>query len=225
MSSCFIAAAACALGTISAHADNPQSDLSLDPDENVQVIYAVYGGVKNDKLSAHYVKVTDRISDLLQKSPDGFSVTEDAVVGKHGSDLVQSLIVIYDYEQESYFYNVPEGGILSVDKLKSWAKTHRNSKIGASIDSSPGGDFHVVFAAYGVGDVFFNATNAIRKLLHDQPDGFIVTDNAMGGDPHPTWSKVLIVIFDDSSGRHLYSLFNIGPHVSKDALLEAAKSN
>jgi hypothetical protein len=226
MSFCFIATSALTSGIASAQSDNPNSDLSIDPDENVQVVYAVYGGVNYDKTASHYENVTEKVSDLLKKSPLGFSVTEDAVLGKHGTDWVQSLLIIYNYEQQSYFYNIPEGGgTVSVDKLKSWAKTHRNAKIGTPIDKPASDDFHVVFAAYGVGDMFINATYPIRKLLHDQPDGFMVTDDEMGGDPHPYWTKVLIVIFDDSSGRHLYSMFNLGPHVSMDALKDAAKSN
>lgn len=212
-----------------AHADNTIPDVSLDPDEALTVVYAVYGGDTYDKTAAHYVNVTDKVSDLLKKSPAGFSATEDVIIGKHETDLVPSLIVVYNYEQQSYFYNIPEGGgTVSVAKLKSWAKAHNTDHqlalIGAPVDAPDGGDFHVVFAAYGVGDTFFNATDPVRKLIHDQPDGFIPTDDAMGGDPHPGWGKELIVIFDDSSGRHLYALFNIGPKVSRDALLDSAKS-
>jgi len=208
----------------SARADNTISDSSLDPDEALTVVYAVYGGNTGDKLASHYVNVTDKVLDLLKKSPAGFSVTEDAVVGKHGTDLCQSLLIVYNYEQKSYFYNIAEGGgTVSADTLKSWAKTHAKVHIGAPIDVAPGDSFHVVFAAYGLGDTFFNVTDIIRNLLYEQPDGFIVTDAAMGGDPHPGWVKCLIVIFDDPTGRHLYSMFNLGPKVSKAAILEAAK--
>ena len=221
------AVAVLAAATIAKAQDNPSSDLSLDPDEAVNVVYAVYGGVTNDQVRSHYVNVTDRVSDLLKNSPDGFSVTEDVVIGKKGPDLVKSLIIVYNYEQQSYFYNIAEdGGTVSVDKLKSWAKTHRDSKIGPPIDPPTNGDdFQVVFAAYGTGDMFINATDPTKKLIHDQPDGFLATEDNMGGDPHPGWSKVLVIIFDDSSGRHLYSIYNVGPHVVKATILDAAKSN
>jgi hypothetical protein len=203
-----------------------QSDFSLNPNENVQVVYAVYGGNTYDKTLSHYVTVTDKVSDLLKSSPDGFPVAEKALTGKETTDLVQSLIIVYNYNQNSFFYNAPAGGSVSLDTLKTWAKAHRKvALIGNPIDTSPGGDFHVVFAAYGVGDNFINATDPVKKLIHDQPDGFIPTEDAMGGDPHPSWAKLLVVIFDDGSQRHLYTMFNIGPKVTKDALLEAEKSN
>jgi len=209
-----------------AQANNTTLDPSLDPDEVLTVVYAFYGGVKPDKSVSHYVNVTDEVSDLLQTSPDGFSVTEDVILGKHEPDLCQQLTIVYNYEQKSYFYDVAEGaGTVSVEKLKSWAKTHTKYHIGVPIDLSPSDTFHVVFAAYGIGDVFFNVTYTLRELLYDEPDGFIVTDDAMGDDPHPGWKKVLVVIFDDSSGRHLYSLYNIGSKISKTVLQDSATSN
>lgn len=212
---------------IRGQSDTTNSDQSLDPEEQVQVVYAVYGGVTDDRKASHYVNVTDKVSDLLQKSPNGFSVTEDALVGNHSSDLCQSLLIVYNYQQDSFFYNIAEGtGTVSTSTLRSWAKTHRKeARIGTAIDLFASNDFHIVFAGYGLGDKFLNATDPVRTLIHDQPDGFVVTDDAMGGDPHPTWIKALVVIFDDPSGRHLYSMYNVGPHVSKDALLDAAKPN
>jgi hypothetical protein len=212
-------------GIASAQSDNPSASLSLDPDEVVQVVYAVYGGVTDDKTASHYVNVTDKVVDLLKNSSTGFAVTGKGLLGKEEPDLVQSLIVIYNYDQQSYFYNIAEGGgNVSLDTLRSWAKAHRTSLIGAPIDAPNGDDFHVVFAAYGVGDTFLNVTDQMRKLLHDQPDGFMATEANMGGDPHPGWGKESIVIFDDSSGRHLYSLLDVGPHISKDSIL-AGKAN
>jgi hypothetical protein len=220
-----IAAATWIPGRASAQSDNPSSNL-LDPDEVVQVVYAVYGGVNYDKTTSHYVTVTDKVTQLLKKSPDGFPAKEDVIIGKHETDWCPSLLIVYNYDQQSYFYNIPEGGgTVSLDKLRSWAKGRPHAKIGASIDKPAFDDFHVVFAAYGIGDSFINATPPIRTLFHQQPDGFIVTDDAMGGDPHPSWVKVVIIIFDDSTGRHLYSTYNSGPHISKAAVLDSAKLN
>ncbi len=223
---CLVALAIQTSATGYAQSDSPKPTLSVNPDEDVQVVYAVYGGVSDDKTASHRTNVTDKVADLLAKSADGFSVTEDILTGKHSTDLVPSLIIVYNYQKHSYFYNIVEGGgTVSSDKLKSWANTEKSARIGGAIDAPTNGSFRVVFAAYGCGDMFLNSTDRLRKLLHDQPDGFIPTDSSMGGDPHPSWSKELIVIFDDPSGRHLYTMFNVGPHVSRVAIMDAAKSN
>src|SRR5271167_4486407 len=86
--------------------DDSNANLSLDPDEQVQVLYAVYGGQKNGL--ADYTNVTDEVSLMLQlrSVPGGFPVTDEVVLGKHSDDLGQSLLVLYNYEQRSFFCNV-----------------------------------------------------------------------------------------------------------------------
>jgi len=207
-----------------AQSDNPNADLSLDPDEAVQVVYAVYGGIENQQ--AHYADVTNKIAGLLQQSPDGFSVTEDVVLDKHESKQYQSLIIVYNYEQRRYFYNMPEGGgKVSLDRLKNVAKLHPSHIAAVPAPGAPDSDFRIVFVAYGVSENFVDVTDTVKNLLRDNPDGFFASEDAMGGDPHFGWQKALVVVFDDPSGRHFYAQVNNGPQVNKAVLLDAAKSN
>jgi hypothetical protein len=205
--------------------DDSNATLSLDPDEQVQMLYAVYGGQKDNL--ADYTNVTDKVSDLLQKSADGFAVTDEAVLGKHSDDLGQSLLVLYNYEQRSFFCNLLAGGdrTMSIAKLKSYADAHKESHIGAAIPTVPDRDFNIVFAAYGTNETFFNVTDQVKSALRDYPDGFPVNGDTMGPDPHSGWIKILIVVFDDTTGRHHFSLYCTGPKVSKASITDAAQGN
>ena len=207
-----------------AQSDNPSADLFLDPDEAVQVVYAVYGGITNAE--AHYTNVTDKVAGLLQKSSTGFPVDEETVLGVQGSREFQSLIIVYNYEERTYLYNLPEGGgTVSVEKLKTAAKIHPSHMAAIPAPGTPDDDFRIVFATYGVSDVFWNVTDLVKKLMLDDPEGFFAHENVMGGDPHFGDQKALVIIFDDSSGRHFYAQVNDGPQINKAVLLDAAKSH
>jgi len=221
---CVIGSLLAVSGIAFAQSDNPSADLSLDPDQKIDVVYAVYGGIENQL--AHYKNVTDQVTALLQKSPHIFSVTEEAVLGAAGTKEYQSLIIVYNYQERSYFYNMPEGGgEISLDKLKDWAKIHPSHVMAIPAPGTPDSDFRAVFATYGVAEKFVDVTDLVKKLLRDQPDGFYAHEDAMGGDPHWGWQKALVIIFDDASGRHFYAQVNNGAQVNKAVLLDAAKSN
>ena len=216
--------AVCLATRVQAQSSNPNSDLSLDPDNAVNVVYAVYGGIQNAQ--AHYVNVTDKISGLLQKSADGFPVTEDVVLGVHATKEFQSLIIIYNYQQRVYLYNMPEGGgTASIAALKNLASLHPSHEAAIPPPGTPDSDFRVVFATYGVSDIFWDVTYLVQKLLRDNPEGFFAHENIMGGDPHFGDQKAIVIIFDDAIGRHFYAQVNNGPQINKAVLLDAGKTN
>jgi hypothetical protein len=207
---------------LAAQSDNPIADLSLDSDDAVNVVYAVYGGIANSQV--HYQNVTDKVSALLSKGT--FPVDEATVLGAQGTKERQSLLVVYNYQQRSYFYNIVEGsGMLSFDKLKLEAKAHPSHDAELPAVSGPDTDFRVIFATYGINDVFWNETELVKKLLRDEPEGFLAHEDVMGGDPHFGWQKAFVVVFDDASGRHFYAQANNGPAINKIVLENAATGN
>jgi hypothetical protein len=215
------------IAPVHAQSDNPLSDLSLDPDEAVNVVYAVYGGIS--QANAHYVDVTDKVTALL-KSPAGFPATEKAVLGVEGTKEFQSLLVVYNYKGKSHLFNMPEGGgTVTLDKLKEETKVSPSRENEIPSPGSPDADFRIDFAAYGVSDggrePFWTVTDLVQKLMRDQPEGFSAHEADMGGDPHPGDQKAIVIIFDNAGVRHFFAQVNNGPLINKAALLQAAQPN
>ena len=199
-----------------AQSNNPNADLSLNPDDAVNVVYAVYGGITN--AISHYQDVTEQVNNLLKK-PGEFPVNEKTILGVDGTKEHQSLIVVYNCQQRVYFYNVLEGsGGLSLDKMKALARIHPSHELEIPSPGTPDSDFRVVFATYGIDDVFWDETTRVQKLLRDDPEGFFAHEDIMGGDPHFGWSKAIVIIFDDQSGRHFFAQANQDPAINKAVL-------
>ena len=205
-----------------AQSDNPSADLSLNPDDAVDVVYAVFGGITDS--IAHYQNVTDKINSLLKK-PAEFPVDEKTILDGDGKKEHQSLIVVYNYQQRVYFYNVLEGsGNLSLAKMKTQARIHPSHELEIPSPDTPDSDFRVIFATYGVGDIFWDETSRVQKLLRDDPEGFLAHEDIMGGDPHFGWNKAIIIIFDDPNGRHFFAQVNDGPEINKAVLQNSGAS-
>jgi len=212
---CFAALGVLFLG----HAD---SDLMVDPDEQVDVVMALYGGIDNHL--SHYTDVTSRVETLLKK-PEGFAVGSGSLLDQNVSKDYQSLIIVYNYEQHRYFYNMVDRGMVSVDDLKKLAKLHP-SRVPVIPASNPSDDdLTVLFAAYGVSEKFVDVTDAVKKHLHDdEPQGFLANEDAMGGDPHFGWQKSLVIIYADANGRHFYAQANTDPPINKAVIKSALTS-
>ncbi len=211
-----------------AQADGPNSDLAINPDDEVSVAYAVYGGIENAQ--THYVDVTKKVADLFKGPSAGFPVTEEEILGVKGSKPFQSLVVFYNYNGKSHVFSMPEdGGDVTLAKLKQEARIHISHDLAVPPPGTPDNDFRVAFAAYGVSDggpeQFWNVTALVRSLVRDQSDGFFAHENVMGGDPHPGDQKAIIIVFDNETGRHFYTQVNNGPLINKEVLLDAASSN
>jgi hypothetical protein len=223
---CFVGVAAYISGIVYAQSDDPNSGLSLGQDNAVKVVYAVYGGIAHAE--TEYVDVTDKVSDLFKKSPAGFFVSEQVILGLAGSKEFHSLIVFYNYDGKSHIFSMPEnGGTLTLDMLKQAARDYPSHENEVPAPGTPDNDFRVVFATYGVSDggaqPFMNVTALVRSLIRDQPEGFFAHEDVMGGDPHPGDQKALVIVFDTETGRHFYAQVNNGPLVSKRVLVDSAK--
>ncbi len=79
----------------------------------------------------------------------------------------------------------------------------------------------MVFAAYGIEGNFLDVTNQVKDGIRN-PDGLNWNNpDIMGGDPHPGWDKVLVILYDDDSGRNFCALLSSAePAVSKAKILE-----
>jgi hypothetical protein len=206
-------------GCVTLHGQSP--DYFSDPDESVKVVMALYGGIHDSK--AEYVDVSDKVTKLLQASPQGFDVSPEVLLDKAAPNFSRTLLLIYNFEQRRYFYNMPDHGAgISSDKLIRLTKVHPSHILAIPPTSGSDTDFHVQFATYGVGDTFWDSTDKVNQLLRENPEGFFAHENVMGGDPHWGSAKAIVIIFDTNSERHFFTQINLDPQISKEVLLYSA---
>lgn len=191
------------------------SDLSNGGD--FQVEYAVWGNADRS-----YENVTNRVSQLLTSSINGFPVRTDVLHAATQFDESMSLIIFFNYNGNAHFYVASNNGRkISLGLLKEAARIDESRATPLNSPGSSNNDFPIIFAVYGGHEAFWNVTDAVKKLLRESPQGFIPRDNDMGGDPEWGTKKALIIISISNGQYHSFSTLIDGPKITKKMLLEA----
>jgi len=199
MSACFLAAAFYIPEISRASLDDSDSN------DDLQVLYAVYGG--SDSGTVYCNNVTDQVVQLFHDPHKGFSA--------HAEDLnldvdvdVCSLIILYNYDGHRHFFVRQHTGPKVSQGLVKEAAMIDDAKaapISNPTDSSAfDTDVHVVFAAYGAFETYVDETDVVTKAL-ESPGDLVASDDAMGGDPLHGCAKMLLVIYDYKGKRHFFA--------------------
>ena len=199
-----------------------EDDLS-GGDDNVQIVFAVYGG-KDD-----FWNVTDKVGELLKDLPDGFFAHPDVLLLPDApSDSSLSLIILYNYNAHRHFYvRENSGPKISLGVLREAAKIDDSTarEVTLSPDSKPEDAPTVVFATFGVHATFWDVTDKVKRLLLDSPTGFFPHEDVMGGDPEWGSGKNIVIVTDYNGGFHFFAETNGGAKISMKILASANKND
>ena len=61
--------------------------------------------------------------------------------------------------------------------------------------------------------------------MRHHPEGFFPHDDVMNFTPILFRNTTLVILFDDASGRHLFSEVSNGPPINKAVLINSEKTN
>jgi len=190
---------------------------------DIQVVYAVFGGKDN------FWNVTDKVSDLLKNSADGFYARSDSLrIANPPAGVSMSLVLLYNYNDHRHFFVRGDSGPkISQGLLREAARIDDSHDASVTVNANPKPEDlpTVVFAVYGVHENFWDVTDRVKKLLVDNPDGFFPHEDVMGGDPEWGSAKNIVIITDYNGCFHFFTEMNLAPKISMLTLWMADKSD
>ena len=164
-------------------------------DEGWQIVRAEYG------TKAQHNDVTDIVKDLVGRGGvNGRVAVNNQTMGGDPAVGADKHLRIWarnrKYEEREFAYK--EGGFIEAGMFTvrrdrdEW--NDRPSNYGGQYQDDYSG-LRVIRAFYGVQGRTVNVTEMLRSRVRDGALSFVVTNNALGGDPAVGYDKLLIVVY------------------------------
>ena len=166
---------------------------TIAQEEGWRIVRAEYG-YKNQ-----HTDVTDLVGDLISRGGVNgrVAVTNQTMGGDPAVGKEKSLhILARNRKNEQREFDYKEGGFIDVTTFNvhrdDW--DDRGGNYGGR-DQRDWNGLQVIRAYYGVQDRTVNVTETLRSRVRDGALSFVVTNNALGGDPAVGADKFLVVIY------------------------------
>lgn len=162
-------------------------------DDGWQVVRAEYGS------RTQHNDVTDILKDLLSRGGvNGRVAVNNQTMGGDPAVGADKHLRIWarNRRNEEREFDYKEGGFIEAATFN----VHRdrddwNDRRGGEGDRDDYPGVSIVRAYYGWGGSTVNVTEVLRSRMRDGRISFVVTNNAMGGDPAVGADKILVVIY------------------------------